>query len=40
MSQLGEYAQGFYVIIYPLAVLEWNNAKLRSMQLIPQEISV
>jgi hypothetical protein len=28
MSQLGEYAQGFYVIIYPFAVLEWNNAKL------------
>lgn len=27
MSQLGEYAQGYYVIIYPFAVLEWNNAK-------------
>jgi hypothetical protein len=27
MSQLGEYAQGFYIIIYPFAVLEWNNAK-------------
>ena len=28
MSQLGEYAQGFYVIIYPFTVLEWNTAKL------------
>ena len=27
MSQLGEYAQGYYVIIYPFALLEWNNAK-------------
>ncbi len=28
MYQAGEYAQGFYVLIYPFAVLEWNNAKL------------
>ena len=28
MSQLGEYAQGFYILIYPLTVLEWNNAKI------------
>ena len=27
MSQLGEYAQGFYVLIYPFTALEWNNAK-------------
>jgi len=27
MSQLGEYAQGFYVLIYPFTVLEWNDAK-------------
>jgi hypothetical protein len=27
MSQLGEYAQGFYVLIYPFTVLDWNNAK-------------
>ena len=27
MSQLGEYAQGFYIVIYPFTILEWNNAK-------------
>ena len=27
MSQLGEYAQGFYILIYPFTVLEWNDAK-------------
>jgi len=27
MSQLGEYAQGFYIIIYPFTVLEWSTAK-------------
>jgi len=28
MSQLGEYAQGFYIMIYPFTLLEWNAAKI------------
>jgi hypothetical protein len=28
MSQLGEYAQGFYILIFPFTFLEWNIAKV------------
>jgi hypothetical protein len=28
MAQLGEYAQGFYIIIFPFTFLEWNTAKI------------
>ena len=28
MAQLGEYAHGFYIIIYPFTLLEWDSAKL------------
>lgn len=28
MSQYGEYAQGFYVLLFPFTFLEWNIAKI------------
>jgi hypothetical protein len=28
MSQLGEYAQGFYILVFPFTFLEWDAAKI------------
>lgn len=28
LSQLGEYAQGFYILLFPFTLLDWNIAKI------------